>query len=280
MKKKNSGRMSKAEWEYIEESVDSKSVQEIANDLNRDIGPIVKYIAKIGKSPSRVEHFESQAEFDLKKSILWKEIRNQFTPDELEAFLHHWKQIVGQFRKDILPTEELQIVDTIKLEILMSRTLTAQKSMMDDMNVYESLINKERMKEKEDQDKEYTFDLERQIAALRVAKDAIFKDYKDLQVQKDKSLKALKATREQRIEKLESNQETFASKIRQLNSDPEYVRDLNEYLEKTRIAADNEYSKLSDFHTFMDGSIDQCVLNSDNVISEVPTKREMKDQSQ
>jgi hypothetical protein len=41
-------------------------------------------------------------------------------------FLYHWGRIISQFKDDVLPTEELQIIDTIKLDILMNRILRTQ----------------------------------------------------------------------------------------------------------------------------------------------------------
>ena len=67
-----------------------------------------------GKSYNRHESLTVQAEYDIKSRPYWKELKHQFSDEELELFLYHWKQIIAQFRKDVLATEELQIVDDLR----------------------------------------------------------------------------------------------------------------------------------------------------------------------
>ena len=125
------GRLSKTDWHYIEENAEKMTPDEIAANLEREVDPVIKYLKRIGKTANKAQALQVQAEYNIKGRPYWKELKLQFSEDELELFLYHWKQIVSQFRKDVLATEELQIVDTIKLEILMNRALREQQKSME-----------------------------------------------------------------------------------------------------------------------------------------------------
>ena len=246
------GRLSKVEWHYIEEHADAMSPEEIAANLDREVDPIIKHLKRIGKTTNKTQALVVQAEYDIKSRPYWKELKLQFSEDELELFLYHWKQIVAQFRKDVLATEELQIVDTIKLEVLMNRALRDQQTSMNSVRELEKEVNKEKEKSSERQDKEYIFSIERQIASLRAAKEALSREYKDLQTKKSGMFKELKATREQRIQKLENNKSTMAGLIEKILRDPDFFEEQGKYIEKMRLAMQQEMSRLADYHQYED----------------------------
>lgn len=259
------GRLSKAEWDFIETNCDKMTAEAMAEELDRAIEPILRHLSKIGKGPNTKKNFEVQAAYDLKTRPYWGELNAQFEPEELKLFLYHWSQIVGQFRKDILPTEELQIIDVIKLEILMNRALREQQSSMRKVAEFEELIIDEKRKVMEDRDVEMIFNLERQIATLRAAKESISKEFKDLQDKKSKMFKDLKGTREQRIQKLENNKETFDGLVQKVLRDPDWLDEQNQYMEKFRLAVNSEKERLGDYHEFADGMVDRPFLNESTI---------------
>jgi hypothetical protein len=259
------GRLSKAEWDYIESNCDKLTAEQIAENLDRAIDPVLKHLSKIGKGPSTRQNFEVQAAYDLKTRPYWSELQAQFSEDELKLFLYHWSQIVGQFRKDILPTEELQIIDVIKLEILMNRALREQQSSMRSVAEFEEMIIQEKRVPMENRDVEMIFNLERQIATLRAAKESISREFKDLQTKKSAMFKDLKGTREQRIQKLENNKETFDGLVQKVLRDPDWLDEQNQYMEKFRLAVQGEKKRLGDYHEYADGMVDRPFLNSETV---------------
>ena len=174
------GRLSKEEWSFIEFNSDKMPASEIAEALDRAIEPINKHLEKLGKTKDLRKNLQTQAEYNLKSRPYWRELQLQFSESELEIFLYHWKEIVSQFRKDILATEELQIIDVIKLEVLMNRALREQQYSMNRVSEFEEMIIREKSKPLEDQDRELVFSLERQIATLRAAKESLSREYKDL----------------------------------------------------------------------------------------------------
>ena len=243
-------------------------IAQIAKELDRAIEPIQKHLQKLGKGKALRKNLQTQAEYDLKKRPYWRELQAQFSESELEILLYHWKEIVSQFRKDILATEELQIIDVVKLEVLMNRALREQQYSMNKIAEFDEMIEFEKRKAAEDQDREFIFGLERQIATLRAAKESLSREYKDLQTKKSAMYRDLKATREQRIAKLEDNKETFSGLVQKLVRDPDFVEEQNLYMEKMRLAVMKEQERLSDYHEYEDGTVDQPFLTPETILDE------------
>lgn len=265
---KAKGRLSKAEWDYIEKNCNKMTADQMAKNLGRDIEPVMLYLQKIGKTNNKKAAFEVQAEYDIKTRPFWKELQGQFSKEELDMFLYHWKQIIAQFRRDVLATEELQIIDTIKLEVLMNRALREQQETINTIRELEESIAEEEAKAVADRDKEYHFSLQRQVASLRSAKEALSRDYKELQTKKSAMFKDLKATREQRVQKLESNKTTFAGLISKLLQDPDFFEEQGRQMELMRLAAKGAKKELSGYHTFADGKVDRILLSEDSVMGD------------
>jgi hypothetical protein len=165
----------------------------------------------------------------------------------------------------VLPTEELQILDAIKLEVLMNRALITQQSNMENISRYQEEVTLEKRKTLEMQDKEAIYSIERQIAVCRAAQDTLTRDYKDLQTKKASMLKDLKATREQRIKRLEDSRETFIGWVQNLMTNPEIRQELGIEMEKMRMAMNKEAERLSEYHTYEDKNVDQPFLTPDSI---------------
>jgi len=240
----------------------------MAKNMNRGIEPVRLYLQKIGKTNNKKAAFEVQAEYDIKTRLCWKELKTQFSEQELEMFLYHWKQIIAQFRRDVLATEELQIIDTIKLEILMNRALREQQETITSIHLFEEMVQDLESVPVADRDKEQYFSLQRQVASLRSAKEALSRDYKELQTKKSAMFKDLKATREQRVQKLESNKVTFAGLVTKLLQDPDFYEEQGRLMELSRLATLGVQKEFSEYHRFADGEIDRILLNSDSVVGD------------
>jgi len=119
-----------------------------------------------------------------------------------------------------------------------------------------------------DRDKEQYFSLQRQVASLRSAKEALSRDYKELQTKKSAMFKDLKATREQRVQKLESNKVTFAGLVTKLLQDPDFYEEQGRLMELSRLATLGVQKEFSEYHRFADGEIDRILLNSDSVLGD------------
>ena len=258
------GRFTKTEQEFIKNNHREMSVLDFATHLDRDPASVESYVKdKIGNTT--LDDREIEALHDLQNRPFWKDLEKQFSEEELQSLLYHWGRIITQFRDDVLPTEELQIIDAIKLEILMNRALIGQQDNMRSIDQFQDAVTVEKNKDLELQDKDYIYNLERQIAVCRAAQDSLTRDYKDLQTKKAAMLKDLKATREQRIKRLEDSKQTFIGWVRNLMSNPDTRREMGIEMEKMRLAMKQEEKRLSEYHQYEDGGIDQPFLTPDTV---------------
>ena len=256
------GRLSNDEARYITENAEDISIEEIAANLERDPTTIENFIKKnlkIGLS-----EFE-QAAYDLEDRPYWIELRQQFSQEELELFKYHWGRIISQFKDDVFPTEELQVVDVIKLELLMNRGLKQNKSNIDQITAFEELVRTERATDPDQQDRDYILNLERQIASLRAAQESLNRDYRYLQTKKSAMLKEMKGTREQRIKRLEDSKQSFVGWVTHLMQNPNLTQQYGLEMEKMRLAMEKEKGRLSNFHQYEDGQVDQPFLTPDTV---------------
>ena len=256
------GRISKDEKRIIARLVDSMTVEDIANKLDRAVDSVEDFIKremKIGLTS------EQEAAYSLQDRPYWKELEAQFTEEELELFKYHWSKIISQFKDDVFPTEEIQVVDVIKLEILMNRCLKGNKENIEQINTYDAMIRDERAQDKDQQDIDYILNLERQVASLRASQESLNKDYRELQAKKSSMLREMKGTREQRIKRLEESKQSFTSWVAQLMLNPQLAKDYGIQMEKMRLSMENEKQRLSQLHKYEDGTIDQPFLTPDTV---------------
>ena len=256
------GRISKQEGRTIKRLVDSATVEDIALEIGRSVEAVEDFIKrelKVGLSR------EEEAAYSLEHRPYWVELQAQFTSDELELFKYHWSRIISQFKDDVFPTEELQVVDVIKLEILMNRCLKGNKENIEQINLYDTMVKDERSRDKDQQDMDYILNLERQVASLRASQERLNKDYRELQAKKASMLREMKGTREQRIKRLEDSKQSFTSWVAQLLQNPDLMKQYGVEMEKMRMAMFKERDRLSELHKYEDGQVDQPFLTPDTI---------------
>ena len=106
------GRFSKQEISYIKDNCDHLSYEELGTKLDRDPESVESFVkSKLHKDVSSTQARSLQAEYDLKKRPYWKDLKEQFDSSELDMILFHWGRMIGQFKDDVLPTEEIQVLD-------------------------------------------------------------------------------------------------------------------------------------------------------------------------
>ncbi len=256
------GRLSDEEKRFINRTAPSMTVEDIAKKLDRSVSAIDKYLKEelqIGLSASEAVGYQ------LEQRPYFTELKQQFTDDELQLFKYHWGRIISQFKDDVFPTEELQVVDVIKLEILMNRCLKGNKENIEQINIYDQMVRDERSRDKDQQDYDYIINLERQMASLRASQESLNRDYRELQAKKGAMLKEMKGTREQRIKRLEESKQSFTSWVAAMMQDPERMKAYGMEMEKMKVAMKKEEHRLSNFHKYEDGTVDQPFLTPDTV---------------
>ena len=251
------GRLSNDETQFITDNVDNMGPEEIATALDRDPASIAMFIKRklrLGLSE------EEEVAYSLEDRPYWSELKQQFTTEELDLVKYHWSRIIAQFRDDVFPTEEMQVVDVIKIEMLMNRSLKQNKETIDQINLLEKLLIQERDVELEHRDRDYIMNLERQAATLRASQESLNRDYRDLQTKKSAMLKEMKGTREQRIKRLEDSKQSFTGWVAHLMQNPNIVKQYGLEMEKMKMAMNKEKERLSAFHKYDDGQVDQPFL--------------------
>lgn len=261
------GRISKDEEKFIKDSLHF-GYERLATELDRDPDSVLGFIRKkVAKGDFPTPPWmtnditsEEQAQFDLTFRPYWTELKQQFTDDELKLFQYHWARIISQFKDDVIPTEELQVVDLIKLELLMNRSLKHNKENIEQISLFEAEIQAVRDVGADSDRSDEIFNLERQVASLRASQESLNKDYRELQTKKNSMLKEMKATREQRVKRLEDSRQSFSAWLAYLVSNPEVAKGYGTEMEKMRLAMDKERDRLSAYHQYQDDLVDQPFL--------------------
>lgn len=259
------GRLGKEEQQYIADNVKHMSYIAIARYLDRSSDAVKNYIeTKLGMQTQLTSEANPNipSKSNLRDRQFWKGLEQQFTSSELDCFEEEWDNIQAQFKNDVLATEESQIIDVIKLSILMHRNLRNQKDALTTADeLSESLKDSD-----EGPDFNKSFVIE-QIAIQRAAQSSLTREYKDLQDQKNKLLSALKGTRADRIKKIDSARESFIAWMDEIVGNPEKRRELGIWMEKQRLAAIDEEVRLSAWHKYMGGDheLDKPLLSCDTV---------------
>jgi hypothetical protein len=259
------GRLSDEDKKFIRKNAETMNHEDISRHLARNPRTIKRYIEKtLGLSTMISPKFEDRAvEYSIKKSIVWKELTGQFTKEELDKFLYHWRRIITQFGGDTLATEEMQVVDYIKMDLLMDRILTSQQDNLKDISDLEKKIMQEKAKTTPDDYKVQNW-LD-QISFRRASQEDVVKQYQNLLKEKQALLKGMKATRDARITHLKDSNENIPDWIRQIVTNDNKRKELGLYMEKMRLAMKAEETRLSELYVYSDGIVQPPIMTSETM---------------
>lgn len=200
--------------------------------------------------------------FNLREKPYWHSIKIQFSPEELEIFVVMWNRFIAQFKEDVLHTEEMQILDLIKLEVMLNRLLKQQTFIQTDIIKLEGIVSKLEYEENPDT---ITIAQEKmKLQSLRASYDSLSREIRDTIKQKQSLFQNLKATRADRIQKIDGKQ-TFNLWLQSLTNDYELRKRMGLDMEKMRLASEAEKRRLSEYHTFANRELDRPFLNADTV---------------
>jgi hypothetical protein len=268
------GRFTLDEVKYIKENFTTVSADVMGAELDRDPRSVEAWLERnMGTKGPKSDYSEGDAIKELKRKPYWADLVTQFNEAELKMFSFHWKKMWIQFKDDVFHTEEIQIVDTIKLEILMNRALRSQSENIRQVEMIDVEIAKKRKQlgkaSTDAEDREIIWkeiiNLERQRGVLDASREAISRDFKDLQTKKAAMIKDLKGTREQRVKAIEDSKQTFGALIKRIITDDEFRREAGYDMEKMRLSIDKERARLAADHTYCDGTVDQPFLIPETV---------------
>jgi hypothetical protein len=265
------GKLSKQDLAYIKENLD-KTPEQIAAHLKRNVETVKNYIQK-----THLELFRSESDDDV--SIIarligrsdWPSIQRQFNKEELETFKSMWVDFFKQFSMDVLATEQLQMLNVIKLELLMNRNLEERNKAsqrlaeleQESLDLRKRLENETNPLEKEKLGREIEIN-EMRISEARGSTTSRTAEYEKFQTKAAQIYKDLKSTRDQRADELRDTKTTFVDWLKQINDHRKMEREARELaLRKEALVRAKE--KLADYHQYMDGMVDQPLLTPETV---------------
>jgi hypothetical protein len=266
---KKRGQLSLEEEKFIRDNIDKLSIDQLADQLNRSIKPVNRYIEE-----NQLYQLEDKTEYQtlklkLHSKTFWQEIVRQFDEDsgELQYFEDTWVGLIKQFREDVLPAEELQIKQFITIDILINRSMKERKRHISETEKLQRLVDAEYDKPEEQRDIPKLANLETQLSFARNSIASYTNEYTKLLNEQQKISKDLKATREQRIKRIEDGKSSWVGLIRMLE-DEEIREKEGREMEIISMATAKAREHLSDYHQFQDGSVDQPLLLPENIKSD------------
>ncbi len=266
------GILSNEDKRQIEKWMEMKSDEEIGKMLRRPAAVVTKYRLQYFLDNPEVQKRQDDHS-DLRKMLHnhyeWDYYKKEYKDDELILFEHDFVQLMSQFKSDVLPTELKQVFNAINLNILIHRH--NRDRMMTERHVdrLEHDLEEERAKFPSrslmtPEDKRRLNDMENSVAGIRMSFQGRTKELKELQDRYSATIKELKGTREQRIQKIEDSKVSFVGLMRQLEEE-EYRNRLGQDMSIMEAAVNQERRRLSEYHEYMDGSIDSPLLTPETL---------------
>jgi hypothetical protein len=269
---KKRGQLSLEEEKFIRENLALLTVESIAEQLNRNVAPIKRYISET----KNLQSGSQAAEDDLLKQKLygktfWQEIKKQFDEEsgELEYFENVWINLIRQFREDVLPAEELQIKQFITIDILINRSMKERKRHISETEKLQRLVDAEYEKSEDQRDIPRLANLETQLSFARNSIANYTNEYTKLLGEQQKISKDLKATREQRIKRIEDGKSSWVGLIRMLEDEQIREKEGRE-MEILRLATNKAKDQLMQYHEYQDNKLDTPFLTPESVLKHDP----------
>ncbi len=260
------GKLSADEMRYIRQNCFDLPIEEIAETLNRTSAPIQKFIDKENLKMRNMTDDEHLL-VNLRGRYYFKELQKQFSDAEIIFFEHQWVDYFRQFSEDVTHTEEMEILEVIRTEVLINRGMEDRQEVMQNIERLNQLIDDEMDKPSAMQDTQALASFQTQLGAAMSSKSAYINEHEKLLTKKERLLKDLKGTREQRKRKADDAKTNFTSWLRQLD-DKETRTKEGVDMEVHRVAAEKAVERLAGYHEYEDGVVDQPILNADTLIEE------------
>ena len=263
---KKRGKLSTSEMNFIKQNCFDLPIEDIARNLNRTTAPIQKFIDKENLKMRNMTDDEHLL-VELRGRYYFQELRKQFADSEIIFFEHQWIDYFKQFSEDVTHTEEMEILEVIRTEVLINRGMEDRQEVFKNIERLNKLVDNEMEKPSAMQDTVALASFQTQLGAAISSKSAYINEHEKLLTKKERLLKDLKGTREQRKRNADDAKTNFSSWLRQL--DEKALREKEGFdMEVHRVAANKAVDKLAGYHEYEDGTVDQPILNADTLIEE------------
>ena len=244
------------ELEFIKKNFNNMPMQDIAKRLDRTLEQVVEKANILGL------YGDEDSAFNLEERPYWDQIQKQFNAEELNFFVHQWNQIINQFKGDVFHLEEMQIIDYIRLSIMLNRCYSSIQQSDQDYYEVQDLIEQEKVGEN---NLAMIQQLTMQKQSIFSSRECVKTEIRDIVKEQKSLLDKLKGTRSERVKSIENSKHSFKAWMKQLIENRELRKQLGINMEKMRLAAHLEYDRLSQPHKYIDGGVDQPLLNHETI---------------
>lgn len=266
-KKKNElrhGPLTVEEKLYIQENIDKISPSTMARVLKRLPRTIRMWIKR---NINEKDTNPKIAAGELPGNVLWAPVQEQLTRDEQNRFKKMWGEVLGQFKGDVLFTEQLQIKTMLLDQIYMDRIGREKLRLYHISSLLEKKIKQEMSLSREEQDTDKLDKMHGQLNSIRGTireKDEIYDKYSK---QIKQATKDLKATRDQRLKTASDAKKDWVALIKHLEENNGRIAEGDE-LAYFNIAAEKEKQKLGEYHQYTDGQVERPILSYETISEE------------
>lgn len=260
------GRLSRSEMKLIAESAATMSDDQIATMLHRNVATIKKFIENNGIRDGEDGPNVESAKYlikSLREKSYYKSIKKQLSQEELSLFEDRWVDTVKQFEFNIRPTEEIQLKQSIMLDISLDRIMIERKQLSNEITRINEIIDAELKKTKVERD---SLKVQRLIEELNYCRGNLkdsAKTHKDLLAEHRNLQTQLQAARVQRVDKIEKASKNWSNYLKMLDEE-DFKRMANNDAEAYRMAQSNSRARLYEFVQYDDGTVDIPVLNAES----------------
>jgi hypothetical protein len=282
------GRMTDEEKRQIEKLIPYHTYEEVAVKLNRSPNTVRRYCQRSGITRDKVSA-EKNLETKIKDSAQFAPLVKQLEPEEIQAVIHIYENMMRQFGSDVTFSEEQQILDYARTSCLLDRALAREHVLsreIDKMNKEVKQLERELEKMKKEGQRDEQFDekedmLLEKIDQANVERATAMDELKSVRAnqntfinQKQSLLGNMNSTRKARANELTKANESLADQLAYMQKNPAYRRELGIKMEKNRLGMKEEYIRLSELHKYADGLEDRPVINAE-IIEELKKKGEL-----
>lgn len=289
-KSKKNFRLQPEELAYIRENSFTKTDEDIARDLSRNLKTVIAGRKKLGivkkgagslrvvdlhaehpiqvgsklNEDQRKEFFKTQ----LANSVYYKLLKQQFTVAEIDFYLEEWASLCIQF-EDVIATEKRQIDEFIKAEIMANRIAKNIKIAEDE--IFKLQKEAERLYKKRDmpndpEAQERDQVLQELSSMMSRSAGSMRSDYQANVKLRNDILEQLNARRADRVTELKKAGTTFLGLVSAFKD--KTLREAHgRQMELVRLSKERKKNEFRRVEKFVDGSND-CVLIDDQ--SEIP----------
>lgn len=243
-------------------------IDELCKKTGRTKGVIENFKKRLAKHGTKQGNFFAKTEgvrqHVFKMSGEWQILKTQFDKKELNFFYRKYNKFVSQFNNEVTASEEIQIINLLRFEILINRIMKLIKQNKHDIVRLNASIRDFRIKyqgeDLTEAQMEYLIKTEELLAGAKAGQSAKITELTKLHGEHRVLMKDLKATRDQRLEKVEAASKDFMGLIKAME-ERDFREQEGRQLELVKKATSNEAKKLREEIQYPDGEWDAPILD-------------------